>query len=205
MAHKVRISEKKNNVVRRKKRISSLALKAKIFYYKRMVRRYFLNRPVGISISVAGLPLEQLAFLKDAESKGLITNVTWINSGSSQNPEDIIKYALLYLHSDDARKQGCEMIRGYDYAWIKIVLDRAQVPSRFSTLKYMSAPKFVEYIKSLGFMDIAGPKTLNKVISQARWLSDSNKLSFQGYLISMPEIKRRNSIALKFMEILNEM
>ena len=68
----------------------------------------------------------------------------------------------------------------------------------------MSTPKFVDYIKSLGFTDIAGSKTLNKMIAQATWISKSNMLTFPGYYIPIKELNRRNLIIQKFLEIMNE-
>ena len=68
------------------------------------------------------------------------------------------------------------MIRGYDYAWIKMALDHGAIPGPYSKLKYMSTPAFVKYIKKLGFADIAGSKTLNKFIAKAHWHSDDNSI-----------------------------
>ena len=68
----------------------------------------------------------------------------------------------------------------------------------------MSTPKFIDYIKSLGFTDIAGSKTLNKFIALAKWNTTTNKFTFPEALVNTLELKRRNAIALKFLEILKE-
>ncbi len=155
----------------------------------------------AITISIDGLTEEQIAFLKDAEAKGLIPKITWIES-SPDSTDDKMKYALVYLHSEDAEAEGCNIRRDYDYAWIKIALRNA--PERYSKLRYMSTPKFVDYIKSLGFDDIAGPKTLNKFLAQAGWISDWHELSFPKQYINRLEVKRRNRISRKFLELINE-
>ena len=68
----------------------------------------------------------------------------------------------------------------------------------------MSTPKFVDYIEFLGFKDIAGSKTLNEAIAQTQWHSDDNRLSFPRLFLGNKERKRRNLIAFKFLEIMNE-
>ena len=88
--------------------------------------------------------------------------------------------------------------------WIKLAMDSKRMPERYSSCKYMSTPKFVEYIKSLGFTDIAGSKTINKAKSHAKWQSETNTLTFHGISLSAPERKRRNMIAWKFLEMMNE-
>ena len=161
------------------------------------------GQPLCITISTEGLTQEQIDLLKELEAKGIIPKITWITS-SHNTINDKIKYALLYLHSDEAKSLGCKMIRGYDYAWIKMALDHGAIPGPYSKLKYMSTPTFVKYIKKLGFTDIAGSKTLNKFIAKAHWHSDDNSIYFSGLYISVSECERRNKISLKFLEILNE-
>ena len=65
-------------------------------------------------------------------------------------------------------------------------------------------PNFVDYIKSLGFKDIAGSKTLNKFIAKATWIKEENRLSFPRGFLGRLECKRRNGIVSKFLEIMNE-
>ena len=161
------------------------------------------GQPLCITISTEGLTQEQIDLLKELEAKGLIPKITWITS-SHNTINDKIKYALLYLHSDEAKSLGCKMKRGYDYAWIKMALDHGAIPGPYSKLKYMSTPAFVKYIKKLGFTDIAGSKTLNKFIAKAHWHSDDNSIYFPGLYISVSECERRNKISLKFLEIMNE-
>ena len=194
MASKYRILVKGKKLQKRK---------MKFFFFARKARRFSFKIPKAIAISTEGHSPAEIAFLQDAEAKGLITNVTWISS-SPNGFDEKMKFALLYLHSDEAESLGCKMKRGYDYAWIKIALERGPIPDRYSSQRYMSTPKFVDYIQSLGFKDIAGSKTLNKFIAKAEWHSESNRLSFPRVFIGNLERKRRNGIVLKFLEIMNE-
>ena len=166
-------------------------------------RRLRRPAPCSIAVSPEGTPPEEIEFLKDAEAKGLISNVIWISS-SPNTFDERMKFALAFLHSQVAESLGCRMTKGYDYAWIKIALDRGPIPKRYLSQRFLSTPKFVYYIISLGVTDIAGSKTLNKFIAQAKWHSDCNKISFPKVFLSNLEIKRRNRIILKFLEIMNE-
>ena len=175
----------------------------RFFSSMRRVRRFSFDCPRALTISIDSLTQEQIALLKELEAKGLIPKITWIMSVINSF-DDRMKFALLFLHSDDAEALGCKMRRGYDYAWIKIALTRGPLPDRYTEQRYMSTPKFVDYIKSLGFKDIAGSKTLNKAIAQARWHSEGNNLSFPRVFLGNLEYKRRNRIVSKFLEIMNE-
>lgn len=161
------------------------------------------KQPLCITISTKGLTPEQIELLKDMERKGLIPKITWIES-SPNTIDDKMKYALLYLHGDEAELLSCKMRHGYDYAWIKMALDHGKIPSPYSKLKHMSTPAFVKYIKKLGFTDIAGSKTLNKFIAKASWYSDGNSITFPDVPVSISECERRNKISLKFLELINE-
>lgn len=161
------------------------------------------TRPLCITISTEGLTQEQIDNMKELERQGLLPNVTWIES-SPRGYDDKLKYALLYLHSEEAKLFGCKIIKGYDYAWVKIAMDSKEMSERYRRYQYMSTPKFVEFIKSLGFIDIAGPKTINKALTNARWSSDDNAIYFHRVYINIIERKRRNLIASKFLEIMNE-
>ena len=177
MASKYRILVKGKKLQKRK---------MKFFFFARKARRFSFKIPKAIAISTEGHSPAEIAFLQDAEAKGLITNVTWISS-SPNGFDEKMKFALLYLHSDEAESLGCKMKRGYDYAWIKIALERGPIPDRYSSQRYMSTPKFVDYIQSLGFKDIAGSKTLNKFIAKAEWQKTESRLSFSGYYINYME------------------
>lgn len=159
--------------------------------------------PLYITISTGGASPQEVELLKELEAKGRISKITWIESNPG-SLDDKIKYVLSYLHTDEAKKLGCRICKGYDYAWIKLAMDSKRMPERYSSCKYMSTPKFVEYIKSLGFTDIAGSKTINKAKSHAKWQSETNILTFHGISLSAPERKRRNMIAWKFLEMMNE-
>jgi len=171
--------------------------------FVREARLLSIEYPLDIAVHLAGTPIKEIAFLKDAEAKGLITNVIWIDSNPN-NPEDRIKWALLFLHSPKAKEMGCRILRRYDYAWIKIALERGPIPDRYSSLRYMTTPKFEDFILSLGFKDVAGSKTLNKYIAQAKWHSDGNMLTFPNCFISNKERKRQNGIVATFIEIMKE-
>ena len=176
-------------------------LKRRYLSTLKKIKTYTSRTVSGITISPDGLTEEQIAFQKDAEAKGLAPKITWILS-RPDNTDDKMKDVLVYLHSEDAEAKGCNIRRGYDYAWIKIALRSA--PGRYSKLMHMSTPKFVDYIKSLGFDDIAGSKTLNKFLAQARWISDWHELFFPNQHINSLEVKRRNRISRKFLERINE-
>lgn len=163
-----------------------------------------VKQPLCTTISTEGLSQEWIDRLKDLEAKGLLPPmVTWIES-KPRGLDDKLKYALAYLHSEEAKLLGCKISRGYDYAWIKIAIDCEKMPNRYSNYQFMSTPKFVEFIKYLGFTDIAGSKTINKALTHAKWISDDNSIAFHHIHLSISERKRRNLIALKFLEIMNE-
>lgn len=203
MPYKIRKATKKNNVERRKTRYSVHTRTSRLFSRMRKSLYPPSSQQLYITISTEGLTLEQIDLLKVLEAKGLIPKITWITS-SPNSFDELMKFALLCLHSDEAEETGCKIVKGYDYAWIKIVLDCGPLPNRYSIHRFMSTPKFVEYIKSLGFTDIAGSKTLNKAIKQARWHKEGNTLTFHRFFIGNKECKRRIRIALKFLEIMNE-
>jgi len=157
-----------------------------------------------ITISVDGLTEEQIAFFKEAEKKGLIPKITWIDS-KYDSTDDKMKFALLYLHTEDADSEGCQIKHHYDYAWIKMAIDHGPIPSPYWKLRHRSTPAFVKYIQWLGFTDIAGSKTLNKVLAKAKWYDGENRISFPKFGIGILECKRRNRIAMKFLELINEL
>ena len=175
----------------------------RFFSFVRKARPFSLDRPLAITIGTDGLTEEQIDLLKELESKGRLPKITWIAS-SPNGFDDVMKFALLYLHSDEAKEMGCKILHGYDYAWIKIALEHGPIPDRYTCYRYMSTPKYVDYIKSLGFTDIAGSKTLNKFIAKAKWLKDDKLLTFKDLFNNASERRRRNRIALKFLEIMNE-
>lgn len=175
----------------------------RFFSFVRKARPFSLDRPLAITIGTDGLTEEQIDLLKELESKGRLPKITWIAS-SPNGFDDVMKFALLYLHSDEAKEMGCKILHGYDYAWIKIALEHGPIPDRYTCYRYMSTPKYVDYIKSLGFTDIAGSKTLNKFIAKAKWHKDDKLLTFKDLFNNASERRRRNRIALKFLEIMNE-
>ena len=203
MPYKIRKATKKNNVERKKTRYFVHTRTSRVLSRVRRRLLYHFSKPLCITISTEGLTQEQIDLLKELERKGLIPKITWITSAPN-SINDKMKYALLYLHSDEAESFGCKMQRGYDYAWIKMALDHGTIPSPYSNLKHMSTPSFVKYIKKLGFTDVAGSKTLNKCIAKAHWYSDGNSISFPGIHISVAECERRNKINSKFLELINE-
>lgn len=194
MAPKYRISTKGKRLQKRKMKLFSLAVKA---------RRLSVKRPCAITISTEGHSQAEIEYLQDAEAKGLITNVTWIRS-NNKGVDDSIRYAIHCLHTKEAQTYNCNIQKQYDYAWIKMALDHGSVPSRFGILQHRSTPTFVRYIQSLGFTDIAGSKTLNKELSKAFWDSLNSTITFPKSYVNILERKRRNRIAMKFLEILNE-
>ena len=160
--------------------------------------------PSLTTISTEGMTQEQIDLLKRLEAEGLIPPITWIESSPNWF-EDKLRYALLYLHSEEAESMDCMITKAYDYAWIKIAMDSSRMPERYRKYQYMTTPKFVKYIRSLGFTDIAGSKTINKLLAQARWMPENNKIEFYTNRIPLSECKRRNLIASKFLEIMIEM
>ena len=203
MSSKVRITTTKKNATMKKKRYF---IRLRTSSLLSRVRRSLFppsSQPHCITIGTDGLTQEQIDLLKELERKGLIPKITWIES-SPNGFDDKMKFALVYLHSDEAKSEGCKIRHGYDYAWIKIALTRGPIPDRYTEQRFMSTPKFVDYIKSLGFKDICGSKTLNKAIAQDKWHSEGNRLSVPRVYIGNLERQRRNKIVLKFLEIMNE-
>lgn len=203
MPTKYRKLTTKKNAEKKKPRYSARTRTSRLLSRVRRLIYPSVNQPLCITISTEGLSQEQIDYLKELEAKGLIPKITWIES-RPRGLDDKLKYALLYLHSVEAKSLGCKILRGYDYAWIKLSMDSKKMPDRYSNYQFMSTPKFVEFIKSLGFTDIAGSKTLNKLLTHARWHSDDNIISFHRVYINISERKRRNLIAMKFLEIMNE-
>ena len=203
MPRKYRLLITNKSSKRKKKQIFVDVRDTNLFSQERMSSYVPFRLPHFITTTTEKLTQEQIKLLKKLEARGLLPKITWIESGPN-GFDDKIKYALVYLHSVEAQEMGCMMRKGYDYAWIKIALNRGKIPERYSKYRFMSTPKFVEFILSLGFRDIAGPKTINKFIAQATWNSERSNLSFHGCYISYTEIKRRNSIVSKFLEIMNE-
>lgn len=204
MPTKFRKLTTKNNAVRKKMHNSVRVRASRVLSRVRKLICPPASLPLCITISTEGLTQEQTDLLKEMEAKGLIPKITWIESRPS-GLEDKLKYALLYFHSEEAKSLGCKILKGYDYAWVKIAMDSNKMPNRYGNYQFMSTPKFVEFIKSLGFSDIAGAKTLNKLMAHARWNSDDNIINFHRVHISISERKRRNLIAKMFLEIMNEM
>lgn len=162
----------------------------------------FYKSPNLITTTTKDLTQEQIDLLKYLEAEGLIPPITWIES----NPDGFdakMKSALSYMHSPEAVTMGCNIAKGYDYAWIQMAMDSNQMPERYNMYRFMTTPKFVEYIKSLGFTDIAGSKTINKAKACARWHRENNTIVFDG-IINTVEFSRRNLIAHKFIELMNE-
>ncbi len=201
MPYKIRKATTKKNAEKKKTRYSVHMRTSRLLSRVRRLIYPPSRQPLCITISTEGLTQEQIDLLKELERKGLIPKITWITSAPN-SINDKMKYALLYLHSDEAKSLGCKMQRGYDYAWIKMALDHGTIPSPYSNLKHMSTPSFVKYIKKLGFTDVAGSKTLNKCIAMANWYS--NSISFPGIFIPVSECERRNKINSKFLELINE-
>ncbi len=201
MPYKVHEATTKKDAERRKLRHSVRVRASKLLSRVRKRLLFHYRRPLCITISTEGLTQEQIDLLKEQERKGRIPKITWITS-APHFINDKVKFALLYLHSDEADLLGCKMKRGYDYAWIKMAIDHGSIPSPYSNLKHMSTPAFVKYIKKLGFTDVAGSKTLNKFIAMGHWYS--NDITFPDIPVSVSECERRNKINLKFLELLNE-
>ena len=113
--------------------------------------------------------------------------------------EEKLREALTYLNSEQC---SCRIQQGYDYAWVKRAIDKKlfQGCERISNYSY---PKFVQYIQSLGFGNIAGAKTLAKYYNTVSgrefpWeYSDCRDKSF--------EQQRRNHIVMKLIEIMTEL
>ena len=77
----------------------------RFFSFVRKARPFSLDRPLAITIGTDGLTEEQIDLLKELESKGRLPKITWIAS-SPNGFDDVMKFALLYLHSDEACAQG---------------------------------------------------------------------------------------------------
>lgn len=203
MPNKFRKAKRKKNAERKIALNLFHVRKTGMFPFARKMSFAPFTRPSLITISTEDLTLEQIDLLKGMVLKNLIPGIIWIES-RPKGLDDKIKSALLRLHSDEAKKQGYNIAKGYDYAWIKTAIDCELMPERYNKYKFMSTPVFVKFIKSLGFTDIAGSKTINKALKHAQWLSEDHIITFSGIHINVAEYKRRNNIALKFLEIMNE-
>ena len=202
MLHKFRRFSTERNA--RKKTIYFVYGRKPRFFSRRRKSSIFPSyQPRLITTSTGSLTPEQIDILKDLVRKGHLPKITWIESRPNSFNEKM-KLALTYLHSSEAEAMGCMILNGYDYAWIKLAMDSRNMPERYNHYKYMSTPKFVEYIRYLGFTDIAGSKTINKFLTHARWHSGSNRIAFNNIRISPSESERRILISLKFLEIIIE-
>ena len=115
--------------------------------------------------------------------------------------EDEMKCALTYLHSDYAKEEGFNIKNGYDYALIKLVIDRGMFYGSKRLLDTM--PGFINLINRLGFTDICGAKTLNKIYSASN-RSDFNWTFTDSKGRTNSEKNRRNSLIRAFAEKMRE-
>lgn len=125
-----------------------------------------------------------------------------IDDGALGSLEEDLKDALTFLHSEVAKKKGCNIKKGYDYAWIKLCIDK----SNFSWKGWMNntMPGFVDLIHRLGFNDICKEETLNKYYRSAsgegpNWVFSDNKGRTHA------ERVRRNDISRAFSQQMQEL
>lgn len=125
--------------------------------------------------------------------------------------EDEMKAALNVLHSQEAKGSGFGIVNGYDYAYIKLVIDREWFNGSDRLKDTM--PGFIKLIKRLGFDDICdsddnekivnASKTLNKYYSQAFPSKDKNDFNWtytDAKGESPSERNRRNRLVKTFTE-----
>lgn len=108
---------------------------------------------------------------------------------------------MAYLHSEEAKNQGINIVNGYDYAWIKRTIDKELFPG-FKRLVNCSDKKFVKLINRLGFDDISDRSVINRYYHRAEgrnipWV-------YSDCIYNPEETDRRNDLINTFVEIMNE-
>lgn len=109
-----------------------------------------------------------------------------------------LKFTLNCLHGKESRVR---ILHGYDYAFIKIAIDKVEFNGRERL--FSSMPDFRKLIQDLGFDDICGEKTLNKYYSNVNgqyphFIFGDNR----GKVLA--EINRRNELINNFINLMKE-
>lgn len=127
-------------------------------------------------------------------------DVTWLDS-AQLGKENSLQAAITYLNSPEAVAPRCNIMYGYDYAWVKRAIDKRLFPGAEKIRNY-SFPQFKRYMEQLGFKNVAGAKTLAKYYNQA----EGTKLpwTYKDCTDRRDEALRRNRIVGKFLEMMYE-
>lgn len=156
-----------------------------------------------IAISSAKYTEEDVTFIKNICEKKKLDYV--ILPAIPNSFEDHLRFALNYLNSENAVSQHCNIKKGYDYAWIKRVIDKKLFlgAERLSNEHF---PPFINYIKRLGFANIASSTVLSRYYNYVKDRNQECLLPwfYEDCVNDKNETNRRNSIASTFAEIMTE-
>lgn len=112
-----------------------------------------------------------------------------------------------YLNSEEAKNEGCAIKEGYDYSWIKRVIDK-KLFAGASKVYNKSFGSFISYINSfkLNIHDVASPTVLSRYYKMAKDRDEDGRLpwDYEDCINDRNEKNRRNKIASTFLEIMSE-
>ena len=120
-----------------------------------------------------------------------------------------ISLVLSYLRSKAADEEDCYIKKGYDYAWIKLAIDKQPYISNsmerflgYKELLNYSHKQFVSYIKGLGFTDICEHRNLQRYYNYAE--GRYPKFTYKDCELDQGKADRRNRIITTFVDLMND-
>ena len=116
--------------------------------------------------------------------------------------------ALTYLKSKAAETESCNIKEGYDYAWIKLAIDKQQFIKNpmerfigYTELINYTYKDFVDYIKRLGFNDICGDRNVERYYMYAE--GQFPNFRYKDCEMNQGRADKRNRIIKSFIAIMN--
>lgn len=131
----------------------------------------------------------------------------YIPASVPNNTEERMRWALNYLNSQEAKEQGCAIKEGYDYAWIKRVIDK-NLFAGANRVKTKSFSSFVSYIKNfkLEIQNLASTTVLSRYYRKAKDRCENGSLpwDYEDCPNDRIETNRRNDLAMAFLGIMTD-
>lgn len=159
-----------------------------------------------LSISEAKHPEKEIEIITETCKKNNISFVL-LPASVPNNTEEHLRWALNYLNSEEAKNEGYAIKEGYDYAWIKRVIDKKLFIGA-SKVYNKSYTSFISYIKSfkLKIHDVASSTVLSRYYKLAEDCDENGRLpwDYVDCVNDRNEKTRRNRIASTFLEIMSE-
>ncbi len=148
-------------------------------------------------------PKEQLSLMKEF-ADSMDDKFIDISGLRIETTQDRLKIALTYLNSVKAQQNKCAIKNGSDYALIFKAIKAGIFRGYEHVLNY-STPKFVKYVRELGFSNIVQSKTIDKRYNTII-IHGNDKLiwDYTDCYDNVLEKNRRNKIVRAFVDIMNE-